>query len=266
MKCRFCGKTIPDNAIFCPSCGKKIESHLRAEDRVEYEFKNEYEHEHEHEHEEPKGKRRLKAFISIIAAILFVSAAFIAMMHFVKPFLGEEPWGDSKDQTAETEEIIAEPVTMYISAEDGSMLLSGPGQDNEAIHVLDYGQEMQVERTEDGWAYGTADGVPGWCSAESLTEEKIEVQHKEKTPESDADKGKLVEPSKRIGSGYRWAVNSEGGLNLRCGPGQEYDILLVVPDKAEVTEEGRDGYWLFVKYEGEYGWVNLEYIIPVNAE
>ena len=197
---------------------------------------------------------------------MFVAAAFIAIMVFVKPYIGEEPWPDKDRQTAETEDSIEAPKTMYISAEDGLMLLKGPGDDNDAVHILNYGQEIQVEKTEDGWAYGTADGVPGWCSAEALTEDRIEVKYKEKTPKSDADKSKLVEPSVRLKSGYKWAVDSDGGLNLRCGPGKDYDILLVLPDKVKVAEEGRDGSWIYVKYEGEYGWISLEYLTPVQAD
>ena len=76
----------------------------------------------------------------------------------------------------------------------------------------------------------------------------------------------MVEPAERIKNGVHGAVNAEGGLNLRCGPGQDYNIILVIPYEAEVAEEGRDGDWLFVKYEGQYGWVNSQYITPMQAD
>ena len=80
------------------------------------------------------------------------------------------------------------------------------------------------------------------------------------------DRGKLVEPSTRIKTGFHGVVNDEGGLNLRCGPSQEYDILMVVPYETEVVEEGREGAWLFIKYDGQYGWVNSGYITPMQAD
>ena len=121
-------------------------------------------------------------------------------------------------------------------------------------------------KTESGWAHATADGVTGWCSEEYLSEEMPEVKPKEETELSEEDRGKLVEPSTRIKSGHHGVVDSEGGLNLRCGPGQEYDILLVIPHESEVVEEGREGDWIFVKYKGQYGWVNNEYIAPMEAD
>ena len=263
MICKYCGKTIPDGSVYCSFCGKKVESHIRAEDSRE-EYENEYENQ-EYEYEEPKGKRVLKAFISIIAAIIFVAAAFYAIMHFVKPYLGEEPWGDKEDTAQTEEEEQSGPLkTMYVTAEEGLILRDGPGQDSEAIHILNYGQEIQVEKLEVDWAYTTVDGVSGWCSTEYLTEEKIVVEQKEKTPESEEDRSNLVEPATRIENGLHGVVNSEGGLNLRCGPGQEYDILLVVPYEAEVVEEGRDGDWIFIKHDGQYGWINSQYINPIQ--
>lgn len=268
MNCRHCGKPVPEDFVFCPFCGKKIESHLRAEDA--------YEEMEEYEYEEPereldrkaerkaRGKRRVKALISIIAAILFVVAAFVAVMIIVKPYLGEEPWGD-EDQAVQTEDgtdQLQAVKTMYVSAEDGLVLRSDPSEDSGSVHILKHGQEVQVEKTENDWAYVTAEGVSGWCPAKDLTEDKIEAAQKESAPASSDDKGKLVEPSVIIESGQRWTIDAEGGLNLRCGPGQDYDILLVVPDKTEVAEEGRDGDWIFVKYEGQHGWINTGYIKP----
>lgn len=264
MICRYCGKKIPDGSNFCPSCGKKIEAHLREEDREknEYEYKPERE---EHEAEESRGKRRLKALISVIAAIIFVVAAFVAIMVFVKPYLGEEPWPDSDDRAgSEAEENIGFPKNMYISTEEGLLLWEEPEGGGKAIHLLNYGREIQVDKIEDDWAYTTVDGLSGWCSAKLLTENKDEIRQTETKPKSEADKGRLVEPAIRIVSGYHGTVNSEDGLNLRCGPGTDYDILLVVPYKTEVVEEGWENGWIYVSCDGQYGWINSEYVTPTG--
>ena len=261
MICRYCGKEIPDGSNFCPSCGKKIEAHLRPEDRE----KNEYEYEPERKHEESKGKRRLKAFISVIAAIIFVVGAFIAIMVFVKPYLGEEPWPDADDRAgSEAEENIGFPKNMYISTEDGLLLWEEPESGGKAIHLLNYGREIQVDKIENDWAYTTVDGLSGWCSAKLLTDNKKAIRITETKPESESDKGRLVEPARHIATGYHGIVNAEDGLNLRCGPGTDYDILLVVPHKAEVVEEGWENGWLYVSHDGQYGWINSEYITPTG--
>ena len=261
MICKNCGKTIPDDVIYCPSCGKKIETHLRAEDS-EYVYK---EPEDEEEKKPSRGKSCLKALISIILALIFVVLAFFVVLKVAKKYLGEEPWDESDEQAVQTEES-APAKTMYVSAEDGLLLRSGPGEDNDAIHILIKGQEVQESKTENDWACINADGIDGWCPAESLSEEKIEVERKERSPKSQGDRGQLVEPTPFINNGCHFTVNTEGGLNLRCGPGQDYDIILVVPDKAEVVEQGREGDWIYIRHDGEQGWIKLEYVLPKQAE
>lgn len=266
MNCRYCGKEIPNDAAFCPFCGKRTESHLRQEDRdkEKEKVKKKVKKRKKYEYEESKGKRRVKALISILAAIVFVVAVFVAIMVFLKPYFGEEPWQNENAAETEEEENTGSPKTMYVSTEDGLTLRKEPGTESEAIHLINYGREIQVEKIDDGWAYTTVDGLSGWCSAEYLTENKDDIKQKETKPESKEDKGRLVEPSKRIESGYHGKVNSEGGLNLRCGPGADYDILMVVPDGTEVIEEGWDDGWIYIKYDGQYGWVNSEYITPTG--
>ena len=291
MICKYCGKKIPDDAIFCSFCGKKLESHLRIEkteahlrkDDTESHLSKESNESHLRQEDrdeekenskkkkkrekyivEPAGKRRIKSLISIIAAAVFVVAAFIAIMVFLKPYIGEEPWSDSDSRTAETEDSTEFPKTMYVSAEGGSLLREDPGSDGKLIHLINYGREIQVEKAEEDWAYTTVDGLSGWCSFVELTDNKDEIIQSEIKPKSDADKGQLVEPAKRIETGYHGTVNSEDGLNLRCGPGPDYNILLVVPYKTEVIEEGWNDGWIYVKYDGQYGWVNTEYITPTG--
>ena len=265
MTCRYCGKKIPDGSSFCPSCGKRIEAHLREEDREKEKEKFEYKPEAEYEYEEPKGKRLVKTLISVIAAIVFVVGVFVAIMHFAKPYLGEEPWPDADDRAgSEAEENIGFPKSMYVSTEDGLLLWEEPGTGSKAIHHLNYGREIQVDKIEDGWAYTTVDGLSGWCSADLLTGNNEEIKLTETKPESEEDKGRLVEPSRHIGTGYHGKVNSEDGLNLRCGPGTDYNILMVVPHKTEVVEEGWDNGWIYVNYDGQYGWLNSEYVTPTG--
>lgn len=62
-------------------------------------------------------------------------------------------------------------------------------------------------------------------------------------------------------------VAADGGLNLRAGPGTQYESLMLIPQGAEVTETGAadSGPWLYVLYNGAEGWVSGEYLEPKDG-
>jgi len=66
---------------------------------------------------------------------------------------------------------------------------------------------------------------------------------------------------------YRFVI-PEAGLNLRTGPGTEYDVITLIPQGLIINELGNNGDregWLFVSctIDGTeyFGWVNSEYAI-----
>lgn len=66
----------------------------------------------------------------------------------------------------------------------------------------------------------------------------------------------------RIGS-YVGFVEADGGLNLRGGPGAEFDSITLIPDGLPISVYGIsevDAEWYFVVYNDEIGYVNSEYI------
>jgi len=59
-------------------------------------------------------------------------------------------------------------------------------------------------------------------------------------------------------------VNANGGLRLRSGPGTNYEIIMVVPNDSAVVERGYndDSFeWVYVEYNGKYGWLSSEFLI-----
>ncbi len=161
---------------------------------------------------------------------------------------------EGEEQEAEGES----PKTMYVNAEDGLLLRKGPGTENDVIYPLSYGQEIQVQKTENGWANTTVDGQTGWCSMEYLTENKDDIKVSESRG-SDIDPDKLVEPENNSESGFHGYVDSPEGLNMRYGPGSEYNIIDVIPDKAELTELGWAEGWVYIMWKGKYGWISAQY-------
>ena len=142
-----------------------------------------------------------------------------------KPAEPEEPVVTDEETEAAEEAESEFPKTMYVTAEEGLLLRKGPGKKNDVVSALSYGQEIQVEKTEDGWAYTTADGNKGWCSMEYLTENKGDIKDADKIASANADPNKLVEPTNTSVEGYHGYVDSPEGLNMRFGPGEKYNII-----------------------------------------
>ena len=176
-----------------------------------------------------------------------------------KPAEPEEP-AITEEEAEVTGEAKSEfPKKMYVTAEDGLLLRKGPGKENDVVSVLSYGQEIQAEKTENGWACTTVDGNQGWCSMEYLTENKGDIKADDKSASSKADPNKLVEPTNTSVNGYHGYVDSPEGLNMRYGPGENYNVIAVVPDKTELTELGWEDGWVYVQYKDNYGWISAHY-------
>lgn len=52
-------------------------------------------------------------------------------------------------------------------------------------------------------------------------------------------------------------------LNMRSGPGPQYDVIGVIPSAGSVTMEGciEGGNWCRVTHEGTQGWANSDYLL-----
>lgn len=167
----------------------------------------------------------------------------------------EELQGD-EEETAEESEF---PKTMYVTADDGLRLRKGPDKKKDSLLLLSYGQEIQVEKIENGWANTTVEGKTGWCSADYLTENKSDIKVVDKSTGAEIDPDKLVKPADDSESGYHGYVDSPEGLNMRYGPGSEYHVIDVIPDKTELTELGWTEGWVYIMWKGKYGWISAQY-------
>lgn len=59
-----------------------------------------------------------------------------------------------------------------------------------------------------------------------------------------------------------WLVTADVGLNLRTGPGTDYDKVVKVSEYTRLQDLGHSDneVWMLTKYAGHYGWVNMEYL------
>ena len=59
---------------------------------------------------------------------------------------------------------------------------------------------------------------------------------------------------------YVYVATPDGGLNMRYGPGTEYDKVMAerIPDGVMLHIEMKSGNWGYTSYNGNYGWVALK--------
>lgn len=85
----------------------------------------------------------------------------------------------------------------------------------------------------------------------------------EPTPEPTFD-GLSVQPTTYYNEGEQPSYTTPGdsGMNLRAGPGTDYDKVTSVPAGTGVTALGtnEDGSWVVVNYDGKYGWLKTEFL------
>lgn len=76
--------------------------------------------------------------------------------------------------------------------------------------------------------------------------------------------GLSVQPTTYYNEGEQPSYTTPGdsGMNLRAGPGTDYDKVTSVPAGTDVTALGtnEDGSWVVVNYDGKYGWLKTEFL------
>jgi uncharacterized protein YraI len=97
--------------------------------------------------------------------------------------------------------------------------------------------------------------VYGWVAANAITLQEKPVVWPETVLESGA---------------HTFNVDPAVGLNLRAGPGSEYQVLFLMPQDSKVSERsfvrgGADGNWVFVRYELMLGWASQEYLTSMGG-
>lgn len=62
--------------------------------------------------------------------------------------------------------------------------------------------------------------------------------------------------------GFKYIVNSDAGVDMRYGPGEDYEIITNIPDGEEVIERGcgENSEWTLIEYNGQFGWVAEEFL------
>ena len=114
----------------------------------------------------------------------------------------------------------------------------------------------------------TADSFPAEATGDTA-EPPAEEQPAEPEPTPEPTPvptfdGLSVQPTTYYNEGEQPSYTTPGdsGMNLRAGPGTDYDKVTSVPAGTGVTALGtnEDGSWVVVNYDGKYGWLKTEFL------
>ena len=111
-------------------------------------------------------------------------------------------------------------------------------------------------------AEGVDDPTADSFTAESASAEEVPAEP-EATPVPEYE-GLSVQPTTYYNEGEQptYTVTDGNNLNMRGGPGTDYDKIGQVPASTGVTALGtnEDGSWVVVNYNGTYGWLKTEFL------
>ena len=155
----------------------------------------------------------------------------------------------------------------------------GPSVNYARMDVIPLNRRLTGLARTSAWYRVAYAGQVGWVSAEYLDASEDcasisdsvtivlpppatteEAQTQELESESQAEDAPAVAPG-RMGSALTNCRLRTGDIiNLRSGPGLDYDIILEIPFLTDLTAIDRSWDWFQVEYEGETGWVNIEVV------
>lgn len=121
-------------------------------------------------------------------------------------------------------------------------LRCGPGTDYDTLTSIPAGTALTLTGIDNGWYKTSYNGMEGYIHSDYIT---------------------LNESSSSAASTVSTGIlNTDGSsLNLRSGPGTEYDKLISIPASAVLTLTGSENGWYKTSYGGVEGYVSSEYIV-----
>ena len=168
---------------------------------------------------------------------------------------------------------------MYISGnfegQGYAKMRFGPSKyDYDVVGQIDNGNVVTVQtKSVNGWTLIYYEGKEGWVRTDFLFSTYDEcfnntpAHHDEHADDNLNHNNSVVLPDEKSCGDYT-DVDVTGQydgepLNMRSGPSRDYDLITTVPDGARVEVWGysnKTSEWIYVKYNGYYGWVLSKYV------
>ena len=160
--------------------------------------------------------------------------------------------GDEDAAASEPEDPSA--VTEGIGTVTGNVnVRSGPDRDTQKVGEIPEGSEVEVTgESDNGWRYVRYGDVEGYIAGNYLDYEDEDEDASGEDGSSDEDEED---------SDYEHSGTILSSVNVRSGPGFDYEVLGTVPGGAEVTVYGDDekGWW-HISSDSLEGYVGRSYI------
>lgn len=168
------------------------------------------------------------------------------------------------------------PAAMEPPATDASVTVlgdlnvrSGPGTDYDVVGNATAGEEFAVTgKDSDGdWWQIDFQGQPAWIHAPFVVAadaEDVPVVGTGMTDASDSDEGTTEAAPAPLD-----AILTVGGdMNVRSGPGEEYDRIggATAGEEFNITGVNEDGDWWQIGFDGEIGWIYAPFVTATNSE
>lgn len=131
-------------------------------------------------------------------------------------------------------------------------LRSGPGTGFDKLADIPGDAVLTLTGLDNGWYLTSYNGVSGYVSSDYVTLTGTSASLPSMTS---------AEPAVQYG-----ILNTDGSsLNLRSGPGTEFDKVASIPGSAVLTITGASGGWYLTSYAGVSGYVSGEFITLTDS-
>lgn len=172
---------------------------------------------------------RKKALIRLLVCAVFLIASIVfSVLLLTGTFDGSSEPASDPSSTSESMDASSSD-----SAAEGADSLS-------ESEVPDEGGEPASESVAEPTPEPTPEATP--ASFDGLSEQPATVYNEGEQP--------------------TFTVTPDSNMNLRAGPGTDFDRVAQIPAGTTVTALGTnaDETWVVVQYEGQYGWLAKEYL------
>lgn len=146
---------------------------------------------------------------------------------------------------------------VYVKTPDGGLnMRNGPGTDYNIISSkrIPDGTRLYIDFKSDNWGYTKYNGIEGWVALKQTTKTPPATPTPTKKPTPSP------EPVKETAEYYVYVSAPDGKLNLRTGPGTDYNTVddYSIPNNTFLYIEEVVGTWGYVTFDGREGWVALK--------
>lgn len=185
---------------------------------------------------------------------------------------GSEPAVEATDIAPATvvREEVASTVCRLVTT-DNLSLRSGPNVFYARIDIIPRGTRLNARARSNDWFIVDYEGLRGWviddyvtasagCDAVQEGNAVFLSPAEAVAPEAPAEAEAIATPAPQGPSVLNCGLRTGDIINLRLRPGIEQEILAEIPFKTELIATERAGDWFKVEYEGQLGWVNIDYV------